>query len=167
MASLHVPSGQRGGEHQTPDPGRRASAGTHAGASDRKDCCCGREPYPVNVPAVIDACAATGTWIESELQTRGRFDFGLAALALRPQQGGAMHHGSDMSIGMSRRGICPPGGGPGPERLVGKAAGDQSSAAGGVANGIAAETGLLRRICPAKNGWIWPDKMGLKVKFSF
>jgi DNA polymerase (family 10) len=23
-----------------------------------------REPYPVNVPAVIDACAATGTWIE-------------------------------------------------------------------------------------------------------
>jgi len=23
-----------------------------------------REPYPVNVPAVIDACAATGTWVE-------------------------------------------------------------------------------------------------------
>ena len=23
-----------------------------------------REPYPVNIPAVIDACAATGTWIE-------------------------------------------------------------------------------------------------------
>jgi len=23
-----------------------------------------REPYPVNLPAVIDACAATGTWIE-------------------------------------------------------------------------------------------------------
>ena len=23
-----------------------------------------REPYPVNVHAVIDACAATGTWIE-------------------------------------------------------------------------------------------------------
>ncbi len=23
-----------------------------------------REPYPVNVPAVIDACAATGTWLE-------------------------------------------------------------------------------------------------------
>ena len=23
-----------------------------------------REPYPVNVPAVIDACAETGTWIE-------------------------------------------------------------------------------------------------------
>jgi DNA polymerase (family 10) len=23
-----------------------------------------REAYPVNIPAVIDACAATGTWIE-------------------------------------------------------------------------------------------------------
>ena len=23
-----------------------------------------REPYPLNVPAVIDACAATGTWLE-------------------------------------------------------------------------------------------------------
>jgi DNA polymerase (family 10) len=23
-----------------------------------------RDPYPVNVPAVIDACAETGTWIE-------------------------------------------------------------------------------------------------------
>ncbi len=23
-----------------------------------------REPYPVNVPAVIDECSATGTWIE-------------------------------------------------------------------------------------------------------
>jgi DNA polymerase (family 10) len=23
-----------------------------------------REPYPVNLPAVMDACAATGTWIE-------------------------------------------------------------------------------------------------------
>ena len=23
-----------------------------------------REPYPVNVQAVIDACAETGTWIE-------------------------------------------------------------------------------------------------------
>ena len=32
-----------------------------------------REPYPVNVPAVIDACAATGTWIELNCNPR-RFD---------------------------------------------------------------------------------------------
>jgi len=29
-----------------------------------------REPYPVNVPAVIDACAATGTWIELNCNPR-------------------------------------------------------------------------------------------------
>ena len=32
-----------------------------------------REPYPVNVPAVIDACAATGTWLELNCNPR-RFD---------------------------------------------------------------------------------------------
>ena len=32
-----------------------------------------REPYPVNVPAVIDACAETGTWIELNCNPR-RFD---------------------------------------------------------------------------------------------
>jgi DNA polymerase (family 10) len=32
-----------------------------------------RESYPVNVPAVIDACAATGTWIELNCNPR-RFD---------------------------------------------------------------------------------------------
>ena len=32
-----------------------------------------REPYPVNVPAVIDACAANGTWIELNCNPR-RFD---------------------------------------------------------------------------------------------
>jgi DNA polymerase (family 10) len=32
-----------------------------------------REPYPVNVPAVIDACAETGTWIELNSNPR-RFD---------------------------------------------------------------------------------------------
>ena len=32
-----------------------------------------REPYPVNVPAVIDACAATGTWIELNCNPH-RFD---------------------------------------------------------------------------------------------
>ncbi len=32
-----------------------------------------REPYPVNVQAVIDACAATGTWIELNCNPR-RFD---------------------------------------------------------------------------------------------
>ena len=29
-----------------------------------------REPYPVNVPAVIDACAATGTWLELNCNPR-------------------------------------------------------------------------------------------------
>ena len=29
-----------------------------------------REPYPVNVPAVVDACAATGTWIELNCNPR-------------------------------------------------------------------------------------------------
>ena len=29
-----------------------------------------REPYPVNLPAVIDACAATGTWIELNCNPR-------------------------------------------------------------------------------------------------
>jgi DNA polymerase (family 10) len=32
-----------------------------------------REPYPVNVPAVIDACAATGTWLELNCNPH-RFD---------------------------------------------------------------------------------------------
>ena len=32
-----------------------------------------REPYPINVPAVIDACAATGTWIELNCNPH-RFD---------------------------------------------------------------------------------------------
>ena len=32
-----------------------------------------REPYPVNMPAVIDACAATGTWVELNCNPR-RFD---------------------------------------------------------------------------------------------
>ena len=32
-----------------------------------------REPYPVNLPAVIDACAATGTWIELNCNPH-RFD---------------------------------------------------------------------------------------------
>jgi DNA polymerase (family 10) len=32
-----------------------------------------REPYPVNVQAVIDACAATGTWLELNCNPR-RFD---------------------------------------------------------------------------------------------
>jgi DNA polymerase (family 10) len=32
-----------------------------------------REPYPINVPAVIDACAETGTWIELNCNPR-RFD---------------------------------------------------------------------------------------------
>jgi DNA polymerase (family 10) len=32
-----------------------------------------REPYPMNVPAVIDACAATGTWIELNCNPH-RFD---------------------------------------------------------------------------------------------
>jgi DNA polymerase (family 10) len=32
-----------------------------------------REPYPVNVPAVIDACAETGTWIELNCNPH-RFD---------------------------------------------------------------------------------------------
>jgi DNA polymerase (family 10) len=32
-----------------------------------------REPYPVNVTAVIDACAETGTWIELNSNPR-RFD---------------------------------------------------------------------------------------------
>jgi len=32
-----------------------------------------REPYPVNIHAVIDACAATGTWIELNCNPR-RFD---------------------------------------------------------------------------------------------
>jgi DNA polymerase (family 10) len=32
-----------------------------------------REPYPVNVPAVIDACAGTGTWIELNCNPH-RFD---------------------------------------------------------------------------------------------
>ena len=32
-----------------------------------------REPYPVNVQAVIDACAATGTWIELNCNPH-RFD---------------------------------------------------------------------------------------------
>jgi DNA polymerase (family 10) len=32
-----------------------------------------REPYPVNVMAVIDACAETGTWIELNSNPR-RFD---------------------------------------------------------------------------------------------
>ena len=32
-----------------------------------------REPYPVNVPAIIDACAATGTWLELNCNPR-RFD---------------------------------------------------------------------------------------------
>ena len=32
-----------------------------------------REPYPVNMPAVINACAATGTWIELNCNPR-RFD---------------------------------------------------------------------------------------------
>ena len=32
-----------------------------------------REPYPVNVPAVIEACAATGTWVELNCNPH-RFD---------------------------------------------------------------------------------------------
>ena len=32
-----------------------------------------REPYPMNVPAVIDACAATGTWLELNCNPH-RFD---------------------------------------------------------------------------------------------
>jgi len=63
VASLHVPSGQeaentkrlvRAAEHPL----------VHMLGHLTGRLLLRREPYPVNVPAVIDACAATGTWIE-------------------------------------------------------------------------------------------------------
>jgi DNA polymerase (family 10) len=63
VASLHVPSGQeaentkrliRAAEHPL----------VHMLGHPTGRLLLRREPYPVNVPAVIDACAATGTWIE-------------------------------------------------------------------------------------------------------
>ncbi len=44
-----------------------------------------REPYPVNVQAVIDACAETGTWIELNCNPPP-VRFGLAALGLCQEQ---------------------------------------------------------------------------------
>jgi DNA polymerase (family 10) len=63
VASLHVPSGS-----ETENTNRLIRAAenpfVHILAHLTGRLLLEREPYPVNVPAVIDACAATGTWIE-------------------------------------------------------------------------------------------------------
>ena len=63
VASLHVPSGQ---ESENTKRLIRAAENplVHMLGHLTGRLLLRREPYPVNVPAVIDACAATGTWIE-------------------------------------------------------------------------------------------------------
>ena len=63
VASLHVPSG---GEAENTKRLIRAAENpfVHMLGHLTGRLLLEREPYPVNVPAVIDACAATGTWIE-------------------------------------------------------------------------------------------------------
>ena len=63
VASLHVPSGS---EAENTKRLIRAAENpfVHILAHLTGRLLLEREPYPVNLPAVIDACAATGTWIE-------------------------------------------------------------------------------------------------------
>ena len=63
VASLHVPSGS---EAENTKRLIRAAENpqVHILAHMTGRLLLEREPYPVNVPAVIEACAATGTWIE-------------------------------------------------------------------------------------------------------
>ncbi|HUZ06877.1 MAG TPA: DNA polymerase/3'-5' exonuclease PolX, partial [Candidatus Paceibacterota bacterium] len=63
VASLHVPSN---GEAENTKRLIRAAENkfVHIIAHLTGRLLLEREPYPMNVPAVIDACAATGTWIE-------------------------------------------------------------------------------------------------------
>jgi DNA polymerase (family 10) len=63
VASLHVPSGS---EAENTKRLIRAAENpfVHILAHLTGRLLLEREPYPLNVPAVIDACAATGTWIE-------------------------------------------------------------------------------------------------------
>jgi DNA polymerase (family X) len=63
VASLHVPSGS---EAENTKRLIRAAENpfVHILGHPTGRLLLEREPYPVNVPAVIDACSATGTWIE-------------------------------------------------------------------------------------------------------
>ena len=72
VASLHVPSN---GEAENTKRLIRAAENkfVHIIAHLTGRLLLEREPYPMNVPAVIDACAATGTWIELNCNPH-RFD---------------------------------------------------------------------------------------------
>ena len=72
VASLHVPAG---GEAENTKRLIRAAENkfVHIIGHPTGRLLLEREPYPVNVPAVIDACAETGTWIELNCNPH-RFD---------------------------------------------------------------------------------------------
>src|SRR5277367_6530311 len=72
VASLHVPSG---GEAENTKRLIRAAENkfVHILGHMTGRLLLEREPYPMNVPAVIDACAATGTWLELNCNPH-RFD---------------------------------------------------------------------------------------------
>jgi DNA polymerase (family X) len=72
VASLHVPSGN---EAENTKRLIRAAENkfVHFIGHPTGRLLLEREPYPVNLPAVIDACAETGTWIELNCNPR-RFD---------------------------------------------------------------------------------------------
>jgi DNA polymerase (family 10) len=72
VASLHVPSGD---EKENTKRLIRAAENkcVHIIAHMTGRLLLEREPYPVNIPAVIDACAATGTWLELNCNPH-RFD---------------------------------------------------------------------------------------------
>jgi hypothetical protein len=52
-----------------------------------------REPYAIDIPAVIEAAAATGTWIEINAAPK-RLDLGLALVAAREGEGREVRHQS-------------------------------------------------------------------------
>ena len=63
VASLHVPSSSEA-ENTRRLIGAAENPFVHILGHPTGRLLLEREPYPVNIPAVIDACAATGTWIE-------------------------------------------------------------------------------------------------------